>query len=65
MAIRNIHEGYCYVCGGVVPEEQGIAEQLPRNPGDAGWGKTDWKVRHKECDPKAPDEVERQEQGEE
>ena len=48
--MKNKFEGYCYVCGEVVPEGQGLAETLPRSPGDAGWGKTKWSVRHKTCE---------------
>jgi hypothetical protein len=46
---KNKFEGFCYVCGDVVLEMQGIAEQRPRIPGEAGWGKTQWSVRHKTC----------------
>jgi hypothetical protein len=49
--MKNKYEGFCYVCGEVVPEEAGIAEQRERKPGEAGWGKTTWSVRHKECKP--------------
>lgn len=54
--MKNKFEGYCYVCGEVVPEEQGIAEQKPRDPGEIGFGKTKWSVRHKTC--KEPDSAE-------
>jgi hypothetical protein len=57
--MKNRFEGYCYVCGDVVPEEQGIAEPLPRNPGEAGWGQTKWCVRHTACKPPAPGSIER------
>lgn len=49
--MKNKREGYCYVCGEIVPEDAGIAEQKKREPGDPGWGDTRWVVRHKECDP--------------
>jgi hypothetical protein len=57
--MRNKFEGYCYVCGELVPEEQGLAEQLPRDPGDAGWGKTKWCVRHRDCKPENKPNVEK------
>jgi len=47
--MKNKYEGYCYVCGEVVEEEKGIAEQHPRNPGDTGFGPTKWMVRHPNC----------------
>jgi hypothetical protein len=53
--MKNKFEGFCYVCGEVVPEEQGLAEQLPRKPGEAGWGSTKWSVRHKTCNPPPPE----------
>ena len=49
MAIKNKYEGFCYVCGGVVAEEKGLAERIKREPGTAGFGDTKWSVRHKEC----------------
>jgi hypothetical protein len=49
--MKNKFEGFCYVCGEVVLEEQGMVDQLPRNPADAGWGSTKWCVRHKTCEP--------------
>lgn len=49
--MRNKFEGFCYVCGEVVLEEKGIAEQHARSPGDPGWGKTVWVVRHTTCKP--------------
>ena len=48
---ENKYEDWCYVCGELVPEEQGIAEQKARGPGDPGWGATRWIVRHKTCNP--------------
>jgi uncharacterized protein CbrC (UPF0167 family) len=48
-AMKNKFEDYCYVCGELVPEERGVAEQMERKPGDAGWGKTKWVVRHTNC----------------
>jgi hypothetical protein len=53
--MKNKFEGFCYVCGEVVPEEQGLAEQIPRKPGLAGWGNTTWAVRHKTCKPPTPE----------
>jgi hypothetical protein len=47
--MKNKFEDFCYVCGEVVPEEQGLAERLSRTPGEAGWGETKWGVRHKTC----------------
>lgn len=47
--MKNKFEDWCYVCGELVPEEAGIAEQIARKPGDAGWGPTKWVVRHKTC----------------
>jgi hypothetical protein len=47
--MKNKFEGYCYVCGNVVPEGAGVAEALPRNPGEVGFGKTKWGVRCKTC----------------
>lgn len=49
--MKNKFEGYCYICGELVEEEKGIAEQIERKSGDVGWGKTKWVVRHKECRP--------------
>jgi len=49
--MKNKFEGYCYVCGEVVEEEKGMAVQLPRKPGDSGWGATKWAVRHEHCKP--------------
>jgi hypothetical protein len=47
--MKNKFEGYCYVCGEVVPEEVGVAEQVPRKSGEAGFGNTKWVVRHQAC----------------
>jgi len=49
--MKNKFEGFCYVCGELVPEEEGLAEQTTRKPGNAGWGATKWSVRHKQCKP--------------
>ena len=49
--MKNKFEGYCYVCGDIVVEGKGLAEQLPRQPADAGWGDTKWSVRHTTCKP--------------
>jgi hypothetical protein len=49
--MKNKREDWCYVCGELVPEETGIAEQKPRQPGDPGWGGTRWVVRHTTCPP--------------
>jgi hypothetical protein len=49
--MKNQREGYCYVCGDVVEEEKGIAEQIDREEGSAGWGTKKWVVRHVECQP--------------
>jgi hypothetical protein len=49
--MKNKREGYCYVCGDVVAEEQGIAEQIERKSGESGWGDKKWVVRHIECQP--------------
>jgi hypothetical protein len=49
--MKNKFEEFCYVCGEVVPEQAGLAEQRPREAGDAGFGKTKWVVRHTTCTP--------------
>lgn len=49
--MKNKFEGFCYLCGGVVEEEKGIAERVKRQLGDPGWGETKWVVRHPECKP--------------
>jgi len=49
--MKNKFEDFCYVCGELVPEENGVAEQRARSPGDPGWGATRWVVRHTICNP--------------
>jgi hypothetical protein len=49
--MKNKYEDFCYVCGEVVPEEKGVAEQRARSPGDPGWGATRWVTRHTTCKP--------------
>jgi hypothetical protein len=49
--MKNKYEDYCYVCGELVLEEAGVAEQRARQPGGPGWGKTVWVVRHTDCRP--------------
>jgi len=49
--MKNRFEDYCYICGDLVEEEKGIVEQIERKPGDVGWGKTRWVVRHHDCKP--------------
>jgi hypothetical protein len=50
-SMKNRFEDYCYVCGEVVHEQEGIAETIPRRYGDSGSGSTKWVVRHNECVP--------------
>ena len=52
--MKNKLEDFCYVCGEVVPEEAGLAEQVLRKPGDPGWGTTRYVVRHTTCQPPTP-----------
>jgi len=47
--MKNKFEGFCYVCGEVVPEGAGVTEQQPRKSGEAGFGSTKWVVRHSTC----------------
>jgi hypothetical protein len=47
--MKNKFEGDCYVCGQLVEEEKGIAEQIKRPPYAAGFGDAIWAVRHKDC----------------
>lgn len=47
--MKNKREEYCYVCGEIVHEGEGVVEQKARQPGDPGWGDTNWVVRHNEC----------------
>ena len=47
--MKNKYEDYCYVCGDLVLEEQGIVEKHPRKSGDVGFGPTKWLVRHPNC----------------
>lgn len=54
--MKNKREGYCYVCGEVVPEGKGLVEQLLRKSGEAGWGKEKWSVRHTTCEPTQTEE---------
>lgn len=49
--MKNKFEDWCYICGELVEEEKGIAEQKARKPGDPGWGSTRWVVRHPNCTP--------------
>jgi hypothetical protein len=49
--MKNKFEGFCYVCGEVVEEGKGLAEQIQRQPWMAGWGETTWSVRHTTCTP--------------
>jgi hypothetical protein len=49
--MKNKYEDFCYVCGEVVAELEGLVEQVPREPGDRGWGPTKWIVRHPNCQP--------------
>jgi hypothetical protein len=55
--MKNKFKGFCYVCGEVVPEKEGLTEQLPRKSGEAGWGKTKWGVRHKTCVTPPPESI--------
>jgi hypothetical protein len=52
--MKNKLEDFCYVCGEVVPEEVGLAEQVLRKPSDPGWGRTRYVVRHTTCQPPTP-----------
>jgi hypothetical protein len=47
--MKNKYEDYCYICGEVVMEGAGVAEQVPRKSGEAGFGSTKWIVRHTAC----------------
>jgi hypothetical protein len=50
--MQNHFEGYCYVCGLVVEEEKGIAEQVHKrflSPRAPGFGEYRWCVRHVTC----------------
>jgi hypothetical protein len=54
--MKNRFESWCYICGELVEEQQGLAEQVERNAGDSGWGKTKWVVRHMTCKPLAQED---------
>ena len=60
--MKNKFEDWCYVCGELVPEQQGLAEQQDRKPGTTGWGKTKWVVRHTTCQPEAAEKKETSQQ---
>ena len=49
--MTNKYESYCYVCGEVVPEEQGVVEKRERKSGEVGFGESKSVVRHKGCEP--------------
>jgi hypothetical protein len=51
--MKNKFEDFCYICGDIVYEGKGFAEQIERKPGDLGWGKFRWVVRHPNCRPTA------------
>ncbi len=51
--MKNRYEGYCYVCGELVEQEKGVAEQVHKSflsPSAPGYGDYRWCVRHTGCE---------------